>query len=125
MSKKNGKNIYERLDALKEAHPNMIWKWWTINGVNLGRDDKTYVYIKCTCPESYFMYEVDPVTARCNLGACFTLEEGVYTMLGAKRKISVLEKMNWTKFDGIAANAREEQKKIQKEVDAFNEAANR
>lgn len=125
MSKQTTKSIYERLEALKAAHPNMIWQWHNTNGINIGRDERTYVYLKCVCPESYCIWTANTATPYCTLSSMSVLEDGLYSIMGAARKVSCLEQMDWTRWDAVAAKAREELARLQKEVDAQCEAANR
>lgn len=109
--------LFERLYALEDAHPDMIWKFHVASGINLGKDDRTYVYVKCVCPEHYSYWQANAETPYCKLSAMYTLEDGLYTLAGAARKVTALERLDWTRFDEVAAKAQAERKEIVRKVE--------
>ena len=114
--------LFKRLEALKVAHPDMIWKWHTFSGGYFG---KSGVYVKCVCPEHYVYWDAWYDVPRCTLSAMHVLEDGEYTLIGAMRKVTYLERLDWERYDAIAARARAEQAEVQKRVDGHIEAATR
>ena len=109
--------LFDRLNTLKDLHPNMIWEWDSVNGINIGRDGQTYVYVKCVCPEHYCYWDYNYATPHCKLSGMYKIEDGVYTLVGAMRKVTAMERMDWTRFDEISAKARAEQADVMRRVD--------
>lgn len=102
--KKTKKTIGERLDALKAAHPDMIWEYGSSQYYRGGIPVMGY-FIKAICPEGYCIW---PRTGNVTLSAKYDLMSDVYSVTGAKRKVTELENMDWRKWDEIAKKARKQ-----------------
>lgn len=110
--------LFARVDALKEAHPDMTWGIHCITG----GDGRTMIALKCICPANYCLWE-NP--ARVVMTGMYFLEDGVYTVTGCSRKITALEKMYWGRFDEIASYARREQRGLQEKMGSESPLAQR
>lgn len=102
--KKTKKTIGERLDALKAAHPDMIWEHGSTQYYRDGIPEIGYL-IKAICPVGYCIW---PGTGNVTLSEKYDLMFDVYSVTGAKRKVTELENMDWSKLDEIAKKARKQ-----------------
>jgi len=136
-SRENGKKggrpnkgaILARWDALREAHPDMIWDDIETATVLSGGKVETRYRVRCVCPESYATFGGDP--GNIHISACRVIvggdtpSEGVLlTLIGLQRKATELERIDWTSLDDRARAARETLAKLRADYRATCDVAN-
>ena len=119
---KNTKTLQERLDDLKAAHPDMIWRYGSRNLYDKDWTPVEGYFVEVICPSDYSIW---PTTNRLTLTGKYDILSGTYTVRGAKRKVSELECMEWDKLDEIARKARGQERELSAELDRFFDAANK